>query len=141
MYGYSSIENTELECYIFLMPLSQLTSRASTSKRGAARTTRSSAAAPKVPASPNWTFLTNHAHVLLCVTQDPDARIRDMADAVGITERAVQRILADLSEAGYLSTERTGRRNVYRVNGNMPFRHPLERHREVSMLLKIVVKK
>ena len=89
-------------------------------------------------ANPSWTFLTNHAHVLLCVTRDPDARIRDLADAVGITERAVQRILADLAESGYVTTERLGRRNVYRVNAKMPFRHPLEQHRDVSMLLDIV---
>lgn len=95
--------------------------------------------AKELPRSgPAWTFLTNHAHVLLCVTREPDARIRDMADAVGITERAVQRILADLAEAGYVATERLGRRNVYRVNAKLPFRHPLEQHRDVSKLLDVV---
>lgn len=88
---------------------------------------------------PSWTFLTNHAHVLLCVARDPQARIRDLAEQVGITERAVQRILAELEEGGYLSHEREGRRNTYRVRSNMPFRHPVERHRKIAHLLSIVL--
>ena len=85
-----------------------------------------------------WTFLTNHAHVLVCVSRDPDARARDIAEAVGITERAVLAILNDLVEGGYLARERVGRRNHYTVDADRPFRHPLEQHAKVSALLDIV---
>jgi DNA-binding MarR family transcriptional regulator len=88
---------------------------------------------------PPWTFLTNHAHVLLCIARDPQARVRDIADHVGITERAVMRIIGDLEETGYLTKERDGRRNVYKVRGSMPLRHPIERHRKVSTLLELVM--
>lgn len=93
---------------------------------------------PAEPNAPSWTFLTNHAHVLLSVAADPQIRIRDLADKVGITERAVQRIIADLEEAEYLEHERDGRRNVYRVREGMPLRHPIERHRKVAVLLDIL---
>lgn len=88
---------------------------------------------------PAWTFLTNHSHVLLCIACDPQARVRDIADRVGITERAVLRIIGELEEGGYLTKERDGRRNVYKVRGHVPLRHPLERHRKVSALLALVV--
>jgi DNA-binding MarR family transcriptional regulator len=81
-----------------------------------------------------WTFLTNHAHVLLTVRRDPHARLREIADAVGVTERAVQLILGDLEGAGYLRRTRVGRRNEYVVLGG-PLRHPLERGRAVDDLL------
>jgi predicted transcriptional regulator len=87
-----------------------------------------------------WTFLTNHAHVLLCIVMEPTARVRDIAGQVGITERAVARILAELEESGYVERERDGRRNIYRVRGNRPLRHPLERHRHVSVLLDAIVR-
>lgn len=87
---------------------------------------------------PDWTFLTNHAHVLLCIARDPEARMREVADLVGITERAVQRIVADLAAAGYLERIRTGRRNRYKVNVDVPLRHPIERHRRVSSLIALV---
>ena len=86
-----------------------------------------------------WTFLTNHAHVLVCVSRDPDVRARDIAAAVGITERAVLGILNDLVEGGYIERERVGRRNHYTVNGDRPFRHPLEQHANVRVLLDSVV--
>ena len=89
-------------------------------------------------ASPPWTFLTNHAHVLICIAEDPNARIRDLADRVGITERAIQKIITELEEAGYLTHVREGRRNVYRVRSNQPLRHPIERHRNVTVLLELV---
>jgi DNA-binding transcriptional ArsR family regulator len=89
------------------------------------------------PPAPAWTFLTNHAHVLLSVAKDPAARVRDLAAAVGITERAVQRILAELEEAGYLTREREGRRNCYEVCGDLPLRHPVEQHRRVAELLAL----
>lgn len=90
--------------------------------------------------SPGWTFLTNHAHVLISVADDPQLRIRDLAARVGITERAVQRIIADLEEAGYLTHEREGRRNVYRVRANRPLRHPVESHQTLSALLQALRK-
>jgi DNA-binding Lrp family transcriptional regulator len=86
----------------------------------------------------DWTFLTNHAHVLLCVTRDPDARLRDVADAVGITERAAQRIVAELEEAGYLERERAGRRNRYHLNTDLPLRHPLEREHAIGEVLGVL---
>ena len=85
-----------------------------------------------------WTFLTNHAHVLLCVWEDSEARVRDIATRVGITERAVQRILQELESEQYLVRERVGRRNRYRVRADRPFRHPVEDNRPVSALLEIV---
>ena len=88
-----------------------------------------------------WTFLTNHAHVLLCVWEDSEARVRDIATRVGITERAVQRILQELEAEQYLVRERVGRRNHYRVRGDRPFRHPVEDHRPVSLLLDAVTKR
>jgi DNA-binding transcriptional ArsR family regulator len=85
-----------------------------------------------------WTFLTNHAHVLICVAREPEVRIRDLASAVGITERAVQRILTELEDAGYLQRERDGRRNRYSVRASLRLRHPLEGHCAVGALIKLV---
>ena len=87
--------------------------------------------------SGGWTFLTNHAHVLICVAADPEARVRDVAEQVGITERAVQRILTDLETDGYLERGRAGRRNHYRVQGRLPLRHPLEEHRTAADLMRL----
>ena len=81
-----------------------------------------------------WTFLTNHAHVLIVVRREPRARLRDIAEAVGVTERAVQLILDDLEAAGYVRRTRVGRRNEHTVLGG-PLRHPLERGRAVDDLL------
>lgn len=86
-----------------------------------------------------WTFLTNHTHVLICVVDAPESRIRDIADRVGITERAVQRILGELEEAGYVQRVRTGRRNRYKVRKSLHLRHPVEKHRRVSALLKLIL--
>jgi hypothetical protein len=82
-----------------------------------------------------WTFLTNHAHVLLCIAKDPAARLRDVALAVGITERAAQRIVTELVDDGYLERRRVGRRNSYRVNTNRPLRAPFDDDRPVEVLL------
>ena len=87
----------------------------------------------------SWTFLTNHAHVLLCLAMDPDARMRNVAERVGITERAVQKIVADLEEGGYLTRSRSGRRNRYEIHSGQPLRHPLERHRTVDALLALAL--
>lgn len=89
----------------------------------------------------NWTFLTNHSHVLLCIADDPDVRLRDVAQKVGITERAAQRIVAELEAAGYLSHEKVGRRNRYEVHSNLPLRHPLEDHLEIGALLRVLIKR
>ncbi len=88
------------------------------------------------PAS-SWTFLTNHAHVLICLSQDPDLRVRDLADRVGITERAIHRILTDLTRAGYVSSVRAGRRNRYSLDLGRPMRHPLDRATPVRRLVEV----
>lgn len=87
---------------------------------------------------PAWTFLTNHAHVLLCVARDPEMRLRDIAVDVGITERAAQRIVAELVEAGYLERSREGRRNRYHLHPEQPLRHPLEQEHAVGEILRIL---
>lgn len=89
-------------------------------------------------AARGWTFLTNHAHVLLVLTSSPGMRLRDVADAVGITERAAQRIVAELEAAGYLTRIRVGRRNEYRVHPDLPLRHPLEAAHPVRRLLEVL---
>ena len=86
-----------------------------------------------------WTFVTNHAAVLLCVASDPEIRTRDIADRVGITERAAQRIVADLVEEGYVTRRRVGRRNVYEVQPARLMRHRLARHRQVGAFLELML--
>ncbi|MBW3615911.1 MAG: MarR family transcriptional regulator [Actinobacteria bacterium] len=86
-----------------------------------------------------WTFLTNYAHVLLSVARQPDRRMRDIADEVGITERAAHRIVNELVAAGYLSKHRVGRRNSYEVHPEVPLRHPLERDHAVGELLELLL--
>lgn len=90
----------------------------------------------EIDAPRSWTFLTNHAHVLVCITRDPGIRVREIALRVGITERATQRIVADLAAEGYIERTRVGRRTTYTVNGLLPLRHPLEEHSEVGVLLR-----
>jgi DNA-binding transcriptional ArsR family regulator len=87
----------------------------------------------------HWDFLTNHAHVLICVADDPGIRLRDIAAAVGITERATHRILSELVEEGYVLRERQGRRNRYQVEPDLPLRHPLVNGRAVGDLLKVLI--
>ncbi|MDX6767132.1 MAG: winged helix-turn-helix domain-containing protein [Candidatus Methylacidiphilales bacterium] len=82
-----------------------------------------------------FTYLSNHAHVLVCLNQDPEMRLRDIAVSVGITERAVQRIIAELEAAGSLRHEREGRRNRYEIQKRSRLRHPLESHCTVGGLL------
>ena len=86
-----------------------------------------------------WTFLSNHAHVLLLLADDPELVMRDIAARVGITERAVQRILGELERDGYITRSRVGRRNVYVVHEDRPLRHPIVAHRTVRELLGLVV--
>ncbi len=88
--------------------------------------------------TPAWTFLSNHGHVLLCIARDPNVRVREIAVAVGITERAVHRILGELEEAGAISRTRQGRRTHYEVNERMPMRHPIESDHSVGELMRLV---
>lgn len=81
------------------------------------------------------TFLTNHAHVLLCLAHDPSARARDLAQKLELTERAVQKLIADLVDGGFIEKERVGRRNRYRLILSTPLAHPVERHRRAGELL------
>lgn len=85
-----------------------------------------------------WRFLSNHTQVLLCIQRDPDVRYRDIAQMVGITERAAQRIVADLVESGYVESERVGRRNHYRINADVAMRHPAQEGRDVGELLRLL---
>lgn len=89
------------------------------------------------PAAARWTFLTNHGHVLLCLAQSPGLRLRDVATQVGVTERAVQRIVADLEEGGYLTRRRSGRQNEYDIDSDRPLRHPVEAHHSVRALIAL----
>lgn len=86
-----------------------------------------------------WTFLTNHAHVLFCLAREPNLRLRDVASKVGITERAVQRIVADLHDAGFIDVQKEGRRNRYTVHREKHLRHPVERHKTIADLLRLVI--
>lgn len=88
----------------------------------------------------DWTFFTNHAHVLLCIAQDSNARMRDIAARVGITERAAQGIVGDLVEAGYVERRREGRRNRYVLNDGLPFRHPMERDHAIGEVLQVLMR-
>lgn len=83
-----------------------------------------------------WTFFTNHGHVLFALASDPDARTRDIADAVQITERAAQRIIRELEEEGYIRIVKKGRRNSYVVNGRQKLRHPIEQHCSINDLIR-----
>ncbi len=89
-------------------------------------------------AGPSWTFLTNHARVLLCLADEPDLRLREAAERIGITERAVQRIVTDLEDAGVITRTREGRRNTYTVNSEARLRHPSDAHRTVGELLEVL---
>ncbi|HKT45595.1 MAG TPA: winged helix-turn-helix domain-containing protein [Gaiellaceae bacterium] len=83
-----------------------------------------------------WTFLTNHAQVLLCIADDPEIRLRDVAERVGITERAAQRIVSDLVDAGYVETSRVGRRNRYTIDRTHPMRHAAQDGYDIDTLLE-----
>ncbi len=85
----------------------------------------------------SWSFLSNHAYVLFCIAADPETRMRDVAVRVGITERAVQRIVAELEGGGYLSITREGRRNRYAVNTSKPLRHAIDGHRTINDLITL----
>ena len=85
-----------------------------------------------------WTFLSNHAHVLLCIARDETMRLRDIASEVGITERAIRHIISDLEESGYVERVRVGRRNSYRINESLHLRHPIEQHKTIADLIQAI---
>ena len=87
------------------------------------------------PLEPRWNFFTNHAHILIYLEAHPDQTLRRVALAIGITERAVQRIVAELEESGYLKRTKDGRQNKYEIIGDMPLRHSQESHRTTKELL------
>ena len=89
-------------------------------------------------ASPTWSFLTNHAQVLLCIAGDPGIRLREIGDTVGITERAAHRIVSELTAAGYISRERIGRRNRYAIQSDLPIPDPLAREQRIGDLLALL---
>jgi predicted ArsR family transcriptional regulator len=88
--------------------------------------------------TPGWTFLTNHAQVLVCIARDPGVRLRDIGERVGITERAAHRIVVELADAGYITRERNGRRNTYTVNADSRLPDPIARGQNVGELLAIL---
>jgi predicted ArsR family transcriptional regulator len=93
------------------------------------------------PAAPlTWSFLTNHAQVLLCIAHDPGIRLREIGETVGITERAAHRIVGELAAAGYISRERNGRRNHYTIQSDAPLPDPLARGQRVGDLLAILAR-
>ena len=88
--------------------------------------------------APSWSFLTNHAQVLLCIAHDPGVRLRDIGEAVGITERAAHRIVVELTEAGYISRRREGRRNHYTIKSHLPLPDPLASDQKIGDLLAVL---
>ena len=85
-----------------------------------------------------WGFITNYAHVLVCLAADPEARLRDIAATVGVTERTAAALVKDLERAGYLTKTRHGRRNQYEVHDELPLRHPQHRHHTVGELIRFL---
>ena len=90
------------------------------------------------PETKDWKFLTSHAQVLLCLQRSPTVRLRDIAETVGITERAAQRIVSDLVDAGYVARQREGRRNRYALNRTIRMRHPSQVDHEIGELLDLL---
>src|SRR5579884_1325248 len=88
--------------------------------------------------APSWTFLTNHAQVLVCIARDPGIRLRDIGERVGITERAAHRIVVELADAGYITRERIGRRNQYTINAHFRLPDLIAREQNVGALLAIL---
>jgi DNA-binding transcriptional regulator LsrR (DeoR family) len=86
----------------------------------------------------NWTFFSNNAHVLVCLTHTPQPTTREIAIRVGITERAVQRIVKKLIEAGILKVQKVGRRNRYELDLEQQLRHPLESHKTIGEFLQLM---
>ena len=101
------------------------------------------AAAKKKPTAltePAWTFLTNHGHALVCIAQNPDIRIAEIAVLVGVGERAAHRIVGDLAAGGYVTVRKDGRRNTYSVDFSRPLRHPLESDHTIGEIFKVLAR-
>ena len=113
---------------------------ASANRKRTSRPTRTTASVAG-DEGPAWTFLSNHAHVLICLAEDPQLPLRDVAQRVGITERSVQRIVSELEAGGYLVRSREGRCNRYTLRRTQPLRHPIEMHRRVGDLIEMVLKR
>ncbi len=103
------------------------------------KTTAHEATTSDEAATNRWTFLTNHAHVLIALYANPDLVLREVAAQVGITERGVQRIVQELEAEGFIQREKVGRKNRYQVLVKKPLRHPLEAHRKIGDLLKLII--
>jgi DNA-binding IclR family transcriptional regulator len=95
----------------------------------------------KASETSEWTFLSNHAHVLICIARQPDIRLSELADLVGIQERTAHRIIHELSDAGYVSVTKVGRNNVYEIDLNHPLRHPLESDHDIREIIFPLLKK
>jgi len=94
-----------------------------------------------IESAQNWTFLSNHAHVLVCVAKNPDMRLSEVAELVGVRERTVHRIVHELIDAGYISVTKVGRNNVYAVDLDKPLRHPLEAEHNIQAIVAPLLKK
>jgi DNA-binding IclR family transcriptional regulator len=94
-----------------------------------------------VESAQNWTFLSNHAHVLVCVAKNPDVRLSEVAELVGVRERTAHRIVHELIDAGYISVTKVGRNNVYSVDLEEPLRHPLEAEHNIHAIVTPLLKK
>ncbi|MEY4146592.1 MAG: hypothetical protein RL278_148 [Actinomycetota bacterium] len=94
-----------------------------------------------IESAQNWTFLSNHAHVLVCVAKNPDMRLCEVAELVGVRERTVHRIVHELIDAGYISVTKVGRNNVYAVDLDKPLRHPLEAEHNIQAIVAPLLKK
>ena len=90
--------------------------------------------------TPRWSFLTNHAQVLLCIAHDPGIRLREIGATVGITERAAHRIVVELADAGYISRRRNGRRNHYTIKSHLPLPDPLASEQRIGDLLTVLAR-
>jgi DNA-binding MarR family transcriptional regulator len=105
--------------------------------RAVMRTPRPNDEAPARPQG-QWTIFSNHAHVLVCIVRNPEERVREIARKVGITERAVQRIIGDLEQTGVIARERLGRRNRYTLSLDCPLRHPLEANTTIAEVIRVL---
>ena len=88
--------------------------------------------------NPTWSFLTNHAQVLLCIAQDPGIRLRDIGATIGITERAAHKIVTELADSGYISRKRNGRRNHYTLAAHLPLPDPVARDQKIGDLVAML---
>jgi hypothetical protein len=107
-------------------------------KQTSANVRRPRARRPGPGDSGSWLFLSNHLHVLACISREPQSTIRELGDSIGISERAAAQIVTDLEQAGYLTRSRVGRRNRYQLHLELPLRHPLNGHRTIGQLLDIL---